>query len=721
MKKAFLLFGFCFLLNIQQGLADVGDWKTFTSSKDIRQIVVVDSFLWCATNGGVVRLNATDNSIVKYTNTEGLTDNNVVAIEKDNMENIWAAMSNGDVHVIDPVSDDVRTITDYHNNTITDMFALGDSVFIALDLGLSLYDKKRWEVKETYRSIGSVNSVFIDGLDIWAATETGIKKARLDFPNLMAPAAWTSFTVQHGLPDNSVLTITRFNDKIIAGTAAGVVVYEDGVWNSVALQGTYICDFAFYNGDLIATSRWGVYKTSDLYSWTGIGSGILNIADIDVAGETIWVGHNNDAGLSKWDDLKKQWISVIPDGPSDNKFSALLFDADGDLWTASNSGGISYYNGAKWQVFSTANGKLTRDDWRDLELDPFNRIWAGSWGGGVVVFEKVTQDSISISQSVNDNLTGISSNPNYIVVTDLLLDNNNLMWIVNSQASNKRVLAVTDFDQWNYFSVLDGINSDHVSVIDVDASGRKWIGTESIGLRVLDDNNTPFDKSDDNLNQGLSTSDGLESNDITSLAGDYDNIMWIGTPQGLSYWFDGTVTPQYNVINDDITCVKVDVRNNKWVGTNGGLSMLSADGYTWTHYSTSNSPIVSDNIVCFAFNENNGQVFIGTTNGLSSLETPYTKPSESLDNLVGYPNPFILDGSLGKFYIDQLAKNSTVRIYTPEGYLVKNIPSSQVLGARAIWDGTNDSGELVASGVYVYVVVADGGLAKTGKVAVIKH
>jgi hypothetical protein len=197
--------------------------------------------------------------------------------------------------------------------------------------------------------------------------------------------------------------------------------------------------------------------------------------------------------------------------------------------------------------------------------------------------------------------------------------------------------------------------------------------------------------------------------------------MWIGTPKGLNFWFAGEVGVRYNVINDNINTIAVDVRNNKWIGTSGGLSLLDADGYSWTHYTTSNSALVADNVTCFAFNEQTGDVFIGTTNGLSSLETPFTRPEENLNFVTGYPNPFLIDSENARFFIDNLAENCTVRIYTPEGYFVRHIPESEILGSRASWDGRNDRGKLVASGIYLYLVTSSDGWAKTGKVAVIKQ
>ncbi|MBN1998485.1 hypothetical protein JW935_13085, partial [candidate division KSB1 bacterium] len=323
--------------------------------------------------------------------------------------------------------------------------------------------------------------------------------------------------------------------------------------------------------------------------------------------------------------------------------------------------------------------------------------------------------------SEDGTLSSISNESSCVVVRNLFCDKNGYMWILNSYAGNKRCLAVVDYDQgiWQYFSTLEGIGSILLTDIEQDNWGRMWLGSDDKGICVLDDNGTPFYKNDDDLSQGLTTTDGLESQTVKTLAEDMDGVMWIGTPNGLNYWFDGNVGIRYSVINDNINSIMVDSRNNKWIGTSGGMSLLDADGYTWTHFSTSNSPIVADNVICFTINDKTGELFIGTTNGLSLYETPYTQPAASLSAVTGYPNPFILDSESRYFYIENLTSRVNIRIYTESGHLVRHIPESEILGSRAIWDGTNDRGKTVASGIYLYLVTDEKG-SKAGKVAVIR-
>jgi len=149
------------------------------------------------------------------------------------------------------------------------------------------------------------------------------------------------------------------------------------------------------------------------------------------------------------------------------------------------------------------------------------------------------------------------------------------------------------------------------------------------------------------------------------------------------------------------------------------VSILEPDGYTLIHYSTDNSQLVSDNVTSFGFDNKTGKVYIGTTKGLSCLETPYSKPLEDLSQVQVGPNPFLPDGS-SQFFFFKLADDVAIKIMTENGMVVRQISKEQILGSQAYWDGKNGSGEIVASGVYVYVIYnEESGLNLGGKIAVV--
>jgi hypothetical protein len=90
-----------------------------------------------------------------------------------------------------------------------------------------------------------------------------------------------------------------------------------------------------------------------------------------------------------------------------------------------------------------------------------------------------------------------------------------------------------------------------------------------------------------------------------------------------------------------------------------------------------------------------------------------------------YPNPWRSDKHTGRpITFDQMTVGATVKIFTVSGHQVKKLDGSS---GSVTWDLTNDSGDKVASGLYIYLVtVGDtgaygtGGQKATGKLAIIK-
>ncbi len=60
-------------------------------------------------------------------------------------------------------------------------------------------------------------------------------------------------------------------------------------------------------------------------------------------------------------------------------------------------------------------------------------------------------------------------------------------------------------------------------------------------------------------------------------------------------------------------------------------------------------------------------------------------------------------------------EEAEIRIFTLAGELVKTLRGQ----SEAYWDGTNDSGERVAAGIYLYLM-ENSQVTRKGKIAVIK-
>ena len=72
-----------------------------------------------------------------------------------------------------------------------------------------------------------------------------------------------------------------------------------------------------------------------------------------------------------------------------------------------------------------------------------------------------------------------------------------------------------------------------------------------------------------------------------------------------------------------MTAIAVDGANRKWVGTaKAGVFLFSDDGLeTIHHFTTDNSPLLSDNIFEIAIDGKNGTVYFGTEKGLISYKS----------------------------------------------------------------------------------------------------
>ncbi len=727
-KLCFFLISIILCYNIGAYSA-VGDWTTFTNQGDVRDLLVQGNNIWCATNGGVFKYEIATGIYSQFNNTNGLNSNDAQAIEVDMSGKIWVGFSNGFLNFYDSESNQWDLVQDYSGHAIYDLKAVGDSLLVALDIGISLYDIRRQEVKETYKNLGRylpveipVLSVSLNGKEIWAATEFGIAKSSFDLANLMAPESWTNYTITQGLPSNIIYKIVDHCDSIFAATGQGIAVLAGQEWQSVnnGLSYLQVFDLISNNGSLYALTAGAVHLwKKPTLTWQKIGSDLAALkCFVADASNNLWIGRQrrtDTGGFAKLGFPNWEWAEFTPPGPPGNDFSCLTMDSNGVLWCGTGADGVFRYDGTTWTQFTKQDG-LPANRIEVITVDSQNKKWIGTIGGGIAIIDQNDKLATIIQENHLSEAVGA---PDYIVITDIKIDRYNNVWILNLAAVNSRVVAVfTAQQEWQYFTMQEGILSSAVRALAFDSYDRVWIASDG-GVNVIDYNNTLMNKSDDDFSGTLTTVDGLESNFVKDISIDLDNICWIGTESGLNYWSGGVVYDQYGILSKSINEVEIDARNNKWFGTSAGVSILAPDGYTWTHYTTDNTPLVSDNITSFAFDYETGKVYIGTTNGLSCVETPYSKPLEDLSQVTAGPNPFFPDGS-NQFFFSKLADDVAIKIMTEQGNVIHEISNEAILGSQATWDGRNEAGNFVASGIYIYVIYNDEtGLNLVGKMAVI--
>lgn len=178
---------------------------------------------------------------------------------------------------------------------------------------------------------------------------------------------------------------------------------------------------------------------------------------------------------------------------------------------------------------------------------------------------------------------------------------------------------------------------------------------------------------------------------------------------------DGTNYADYLLDGIPVMCITPDAQNRKWIGTNGsGLFLVSADGSkVLEQFTTKNSVLSSDVIYSVVCNPNTGAVYISTPNGMLEYSGDGSTPSDDLSNVYVYPNP-VRPEYTGMISITGLLENTLVKIANASGTIVKSLMSS---GGTVTWDGCNESGERVRSGVYYVLASKREGDSNTAAVA----
>ncbi len=156
---------------------------------------------------------------------------------------------------------------------------------------------------------------------------------------------------------------------------------------------------------------------------------------------------------------------------------------------------------------------------------------------------------------------------------------------------------------------------------------------------------------------------------------------------------------QYLLAKEKITAIAIDGANRKWFGTeNSGVFLMSEDGREEIlHFTAENSKLISNSINSIAVQENTGEVFFGTSEGIVSFKGTSTKGKESFAGAYIYPNP-VRETYSGNITITGLVNNVNVKITDISGQLVYE---TTALGGQAIWNGKNYSGKRVNTGVYL--------------------
>ena len=721
--------------------------KNYTDKKRVKESIITNEKIIAATEGGIFTFSVSDSVYETFTKTDGLSEASLTSISLDKDNKIWVGSGNGIINVYFPSTGTFKKILDIYNTgrtlrQINHLLSRGDTLFVSTDFGFSLININDLSFYDTFFKFSSfpsyirINSSYVDNL-IYLASESGVVIQKEGATNLVAPESWDVYTTVEGLPVNNIFKIGKYNGKVIASSSKGLSQFNNGFWTSLnsIFNNKNIQDF-FVTGDslfVLANNILYIYKDGEIKSEISSLTKPLKITGL----------YNNNIVLSTLSgiciiDASLTQKYCYPNSPQSNQFTSIAVDSKGSLWSASGKDniGVGFYrlSSEVWDNFSTPNYPIMQtNDYYSVYASNDGDVYLASWGWG---FLRVKNDSVfSIFNNQNTPMKGIITDPNFLVIAGTYKDSRNNLWILNYDAADRKTLyALTPDSTWYLFENPMALTLSQYRGITIDQYDTKWFFSTDInksGLFYYNENKT-FNSLQDDKYGYLSTSNGLNSNSISAVVTDKRGDLWIGTNLGVNVISNVNavlgsgqnpqfkITSLYSLRQQTINCIAVDPVNQKWVGTNQGLFIVSPDGTTLlAAYDSKNSPILNDQIKSISIDEKMGYVYVAGDGGIAMFMTTSRKPLDSFTDLTISPSPFLLDNSNKLLKVDGLIKDATLMILDITGKLIKTI--STLGGAENYWDGRDESGALVNSGVYIIVATDQkGDNIKTGKIAVIR-
>lgn len=733
-------------------LGGIGQWKTFTSKRQVRDIAVDsrDSLLvWVASNGGMFAYHINNGTFQEFTTSEGLRTTDLTAISTDDFGAIWIGAADGMIHRYLPITNEWMYITDLFvdkdhgsNKRINKFSIMGDTLFILSDIGISIYSISKLQFHETYTRFGSapyeivgnVTSAQIFNDMLWIGTRYGTASTPMTNPNPLAPDSWKIYTKRNGLPESQVNILVILDGQLVAGTAGGLAYFDSVRWNFLPASPTeniisvqtnqqlcFDCASAYF---ITQNGLWMIYEELNI--------GLINQFDVQlssVLSEKI-LGTETQGLIILKDTM---WISVIPPGPSSNKFVSIAVDNRSVLWAATgtaNGDGFMSFNGSDWRSYTVEqDARLGSNNYYKVSIGRDNSKWISNWGEGVAMLDDVgnLQKVFNTTNGLPPTLIGDTT---YIVVGGVAVDKNGTTWITNRTAPDSTAVTLFLPDSTFDYSVKLSMREPLTIFPDlvIDNNDTKWFTNSGRfdhespqGLLFYNDKDVP-----PGVASGWNKLTFETSNQVFSLAVDNNGELWVGSDQGITIIFstndpNSSTAVYYPLRDQTIQAIVPDVCDNKWIATKQGVFVLSPDGTSIVErYTVENTDgkLLDNDVASIAIDHNTGRVYFGTEKGLSSFMTSSVAPKQSFGELFFMPNPYYIP-STSSLTVDGLVYSSSIKVITVSGDLVRNIQCP--CGRIGFWDGTDEHGDLVSTGIYfVIAYAADGTEVASGKLAVIR-
>ncbi len=724
----------------------VGEWGDHFVYNKVICIADAQDKIYAATPQSLYIVEKSENSFRKLSKTNGLSDVGISYINYNKKYNtLIIAYTNSNVDLIKNGKlinlPDIKNKPIIGGKNINSIFCNEQYAYLCCKFGVVVLDLQKTNIKETWYPGNLGNPLNISDLSIfnnnyYLATDLGLYYAPTNHSYLSSYSVWKIDT--NTFLKRKLNFVETFSDKLLVNVPQNdsidfTFIYNGQNWEQkVLFDNNKKRNLSSTNNKLAVSYPWNVItydidflQTRFLYTY-GNSSFIEPKFSIFDSEGYLWIG-DHERGLHR-NGISNQWEfeEYYFDGPvstevfkiSGSESNILAIRGAVSDWTPSYTlGFLSNYVNQKWQHITPFNNSALDTVWDIISVAVNNsqpgNFYLGSWDRGLVEFNNY---KVSNVYTTNNSILDRSR------ITDMSFDKDNNLWFLSSGAANS-LLVKTASNNWYSYNLkpYTDENDGRAWNLFIDSLGYKWVVLpRKNGLIVFNDNKTISNKNDDQVVAlDINSNTRIISNTINCLAQDLDGDIWVGTDKGIKVFynpsdiFSGTLpSPQTILIEQDgfvqnllefenVTSIVVDGANRKWIGTSkAGLFLISADGSKeLAHFTETNSSLISNEILTLFLNQKNGELFIGTDNGIVSYGGYATMGVSVIekDEVYAFPNP-VQPGYNGLIAIKGLTANANIKITDVNGVLVYQAIS---YGGQAVWNGKNFNNEKVNSGVYI--------------------
>ncbi|MEZ4721832.1 MAG: two-component regulator propeller domain-containing protein [Flavobacteriales bacterium] len=463
---------------------------------------------------------------------------------------------------------------------------------------------------------------------LWIATIGGVSK--FDGHN------FETYNKANGLLNNVITAIYEMPDStIIVACQGGIVSIKNGKVLQFPfpenLESSFVFDMIEDNNTLLLASN-----GSGIIEWDG-----KNFSPISI-------GSSNDnfiRSLNRFDNAillgtKSSLISY-----DQGKFTTLIHNIsvntmtsnDDELWITTTKDGVYKITKNDTIQFTTEDG-LSSMYQNDACIDKHGDTWFISKNGIIkyIKSSKKFEHIRSIDPSHDDNLKVLFS------------DKESNIWVGTSGAG---ILKYTG-DKAVTFTKDDGLASEQIMCIRQQSDGKYWFATYGSGVISYDGQTF----------KNITFEDGLLNNTIWSLEVIENDLIWIGTSDGINIYDHGKL--ESFPLNDQLPFVRVsaifrDQHNDIWIGTRDGLLRFTQGSITTPRV------LAEMNLnEVKAFQESNGIIWISSSKGAYG----YDLKSESVISINN-------SSGLEEEYVSCLAVDNAQNVWlgTDEGVFTRNL------------------------------------------------